>query len=194
MLTLIHAPMSRSSRFIWLLEELDVPYKIQPVSILRMDGSGAQDPANPHPDKRVPALQHGDELLTESPAIALYLTDLYPEKGLGRAVGEAGRGAYLNWLAYTTGEMEPVVFGRAMGQKPTPRQQHYANQMDARLTAALETGPYLMGAQFTAADIMIASFFQWAPDHMPKSDGIAAWMQRLSTRPALARAMAKDKG
>ena len=60
MITLYHAPQSRSSRMIWLLEELRQPYTIHPVSIFRpMTGEGAPDPANPHPDKRVPAINHG---------------------------------------------------------------------------------------------------------------------------------------
>ena len=65
MITLYHAPQSRSSRIIWLLEELGAPYEIRPVSIFRpMSGQGAPDPANPHPDKRVPAIVH--ECATEA--------------------------------------------------------------------------------------------------------------------------------
>lgn len=64
MITLFHAPQSRSSRMIWLLEELGVSYEIRPVSIFRpMTGEGHGDPANPHPDKRVPAMVHDGRLL-----------------------------------------------------------------------------------------------------------------------------------
>ena len=109
MLTLHHAPRSRSSRIIWLLEELGAPYQIRYTDIPRMTGSGAPDPANPPPDKKVPALVHDGTLITESAAIILYLTDLFPEAGLGPKLGDRQRGPYLAWLAYYAGVMEPVI-------------------------------------------------------------------------------------
>lgn len=77
MLKLFHNPDSRSSRFIWLLEELGIDYELNYTDIPRWSGKGAPDPANPHPDKRVPALLHDGQLVTESAAIALYLTDTF---------------------------------------------------------------------------------------------------------------------
>src|SRR5215510_6052624 len=109
MLTLFHAPLSRSTRFVWLLEELGADYQIRYVDISRGDGSGGADPSNPHPDKKVPALVHDGAVVTESAAIALYLTDLHPRAKIGPALGDAQRGAYLTWLAYYAGVIEPVV-------------------------------------------------------------------------------------
>ena len=86
MLSLYHSPDSRSSRFIWLLEELGADYQLVYCSIMRGTGVGERDPANPHPDKRVPALVHDGALVTESAAIALYLTDLMPDMDLARAL------------------------------------------------------------------------------------------------------------
>ena len=70
MLKLIHAPMSRSSRILWLIEEMGIGDKVQiePVGIRRFDGSGQRDPANPHPEGKVPALIHDRTLITESGA------------------------------------------------------------------------------------------------------------------------------
>ena len=67
------------------------------------------DPHNPHPDKKVPALVHDGTLVTESVAIIQYLTDQFPQAGLGPAIGDPRRGAYLTWLAYYAGVMEPVI-------------------------------------------------------------------------------------
>jgi glutathione S-transferase len=78
LLTLVHAPRSRSSRFLWLLEEIGEPYDIQYVSIRRVDGSGALDPANPHPHGKVPFLRDGASMVFEQTAIALYLADKFP--------------------------------------------------------------------------------------------------------------------
>ncbi|MFD2780655.1 glutathione S-transferase N-terminal domain-containing protein [Novosphingobium pokkalii] len=78
---------------IWLLEELGATYEIRPVSIFRpMTGEGQGDPANPHPDKRVPALVHDGRLLAESVAIVLYLLDAFPQAGLAPAPADRRRG------------------------------------------------------------------------------------------------------
>ena len=110
MLTLFHAPRSRSTRFIWLLEELGAPYRLRQVDIFRsISNTGARDPANPHPHGQVPALLDDGVLITESSAIALYLTDKFPEAGLGPVIGDPLRGPYLSWLAYYAGVLEPAV-------------------------------------------------------------------------------------
>ena len=109
MITLYHHPRTRSSRFIFLLEELGCPYEIHRIARLRHpDGSGGVDPENPHPHGKSPALKDGDTLVFESTAIALYLTDRFPQNGLGPVVGDAKRGAYVSWLAYYAGVMEPA--------------------------------------------------------------------------------------
>ncbi len=89
MLTLFHSPRSRSTRFLWLLEEIGPHYEIEYVTIQRADGSGGPDPKNPHPHKQVPALIHDEALITESAAIALYLTDAHPGAGVGPLVGDS---------------------------------------------------------------------------------------------------------
>ncbi len=85
MITLYHRPNSRSTRFIFLLEELEAPYTIQIVTTRSRDGGGAVDPANPHPHGKLPAISDDGVVVFESPAIALYLTDRFPKNGLGAA-------------------------------------------------------------------------------------------------------------
>ena len=108
MLTLYHSPQTRSSRFIWLLEEIGEPYGIEYVTIQRGDGTGERDPKNPNPDGRVPTLVHDGVQVSESAAIALYLSDAFPAAQLGPAVGDPGRGNFLTWLYYYAGEVEPA--------------------------------------------------------------------------------------
>src|ERR1700681_4707684 len=114
MITLFHRPKTRSSRVIFLLEELEAPYQIQLVTTRNRDGTGAVDPANPHPHGKVPAISDDGIVVFESPAIALYLTDRFPEKQLGPLVADAARGAYLSWLSYYTGVLEPAFMCRFM--------------------------------------------------------------------------------
>ena len=197
MITLHHAPRSRSSRIIWLLEELGAPYQIKLTDIPRMDGSGASDPANPHPDKKVPAIVHDGVVISESVAIILYLTDLFPDAGLGPKIGDRLRGPYLTWLAYYAGVAEPVItmeFAN-LGNNPDV-QRTFTNRaaVDRRILGALKAGPYILGERFSGADILIASMGQWMRNMLPADSIVDEYLSRCGTRPALARALAKDAG
>ena len=143
MLTLHHAPRSRSSRIVWLLEELGANYRLVITDISRPDGQGAPDPKNPHPDKKVPALEHDGALVTESSAIVQYLTDLYPKAGLAPAIGDAKRGPYLTWLAYYAGVIEPVINLGFAGLADNPAMQRTfttRQAVDARILGRCRPG------------------------------------------------------
>jgi glutathione S-transferase len=193
--TLFHAPQSRSSRFLWLLEELNADCEIVYTDITRMDGSGAPDPNNPHPEKKVPALVHNGVLITESAAIAVYLTDLFPNASIGPQIGDPRRGPYLSWLAYYAGVIEPVVHFQLLGLDDNPvltRTFRGKAEMDRHILAALERHAYLLGDEFTAADIFLASLGHWMRDVLPGDDIVEVYLARCNARPALAAAQAKD--
>ena len=194
MLTLFHAPQSRSGRIVWLLEEIGADYDIVYVDIFRaMTLTGARDPANLHPDGKVPALLHDEALVSESAAVALYLTDLHPEANLGASVGSPDRAAYVTWLAWTAVEMEPAFWSRISGAAESdPNAKARFDAVIARLLTALATGPYLMGDRFTAVDVMIASALAWGREYVPESALIDAYLERALNRPANERAAAKD--
>lgn len=193
MLTLFHAPQSRSSRLVWLIEELGADCRIEYVAIRRRDGSGAADPRNPHPDGKVPALRHDGALITESAAVALYLTGLHPEAGLGFPPASLQRGPLLTWLCWAAGELEPAVWSKLSGETGTnPYARARFDDAVDRLLEALWTGPWLMGDQFTVADVMIGSTIEWARPHLPDSPLLDGYLARLATRPARQRAMARD--
>lgn len=195
MITLYHSPASRSSRFIWLLEELGAPYDIVYVQIRRNDGSGGPDARNPHPDKKVPAIVADGELVTESAAICLYLTDAFPAAGIGAPLGDRNRGAYLTWLAYYAGVLEPVMVAKATGRTDNdPAEQASYDAVVRRLQAALAAGPFLLGESFSAADILVGSAFQWGRQFFPPGEAFDQYVARLGQRPALQRALAKDAG
>jgi glutathione S-transferase len=192
MLTLFHAPRSRSTRFIWLLEELGAPYEIRKVDIFRsVSNTGARDPANPHPHGQVPALLDDGVLITESAAIALYLTDKFPEADLGPVVGDPLRGPYLSWLAYYAGVLEPCVTN-LWKQRQDDQDKAQYQAMDDRLRTTLEASPWLLGEKFSAVDIMFVSLLQFARQMLPPHKVYDEWLARANARPALARALAKD--
>jgi len=193
MITLFHSPDSRSSRFIWLLEELGIDYELVYCDIPRRSGRGAPDPRNPHPDKRVPALSHGGQVVTEQAAIALYLTDAFPAAGLGVAVNAPERGAYLTWLAFYAGEVDAAYATRALyGDRLDPASVRAQERVVGRVRAALARGPYLLGERFTAADILVSGPFEWDAAVAPVDGDIRDWLQRLAVRPAAQRATARD--
>lgn len=197
MLTLHHAPRSRSSRIVWLLEELGVEYELRITDIPRMDGTGASDPGNPHPDKKVPALVHDGIVVTESVAIILYLTDAFPQADLGPRIGDPARGAYLTWLAYYAGVIEPVInlgFNGLADHAGMQRTFTTRAAVDQRLLSALEASPYLLGPRFSAADLLIASMGQWSREMLPAGPVVDAFLARCNDRPALSRALARDAG
>ncbi|MGY4398673.1 glutathione S-transferase [Sphingomonas sp. UYAg733] len=190
--TLYHAPQSRSGRIVWLLEELGTSYDLRHVGIVYGDGSGRRDPANVHPDGKVPALVDDGMLITESLAVALHLTDRFPEAGLGALVGDPLRGAYLTWLAWCAGELEPMIFAQMTGAGDDPRAKAGFDAAVARIDAALAAGPYMMGDRFTAVDVMVGGTLGWARSVMPPSAALDAYLARLTERPANLAARAKD--
>ena len=194
MITLYHAPQSRSTRIIWLLEELGAPYEIRPVSIFRpMSGTGAPDPANPHPDKQVPAIVHDGELVAESVGILLYLSDAFPAAGLGPVAGEPGRGDYLTWLTWYAASMEPAMFASMGGElAESPMKQRGHDAVVRRIEGALAQGRYLFGDRFSAVDLLVASAINFARKAFPESAAIDAYVARCEARPAAIRAAALD--
>jgi glutathione S-transferase len=196
MITLFHRPKTRSTRFIFLLEELEAPYEIRLVTTRNRDGSGAVDPANPHPHGKVPAISDDGVVVFESPAIALYLTDRFPRNRIGPLAGEAERGAYLSWLAYYTGVLEPAFMSKFMnvavprGTTGWVALEEVIPVIEERLSRAT----YLLGARFSAVDVLYATSFALFAGSpiMPKSALIEEYVRRTVARPAFTRAMAKD--
>ena len=197
MLTLYHRPQTRSSRFIFLLEELGVPYEIRIVTTRSREG-GEPDPANPHPLGKVPCLTDGETVVFESPAIALYLTDRYPQAHLGPTIDEPERGAYLSWLVYLTAVLEPAVMSKFTNANVPRGTAGWLpiEESIAPLVRQLSKGPYLLGERFSAADILYGTTFAMfgRSPLVPHSPLIEAYAQRVVSRPANARAQARDNG
>ncbi|MDX3925189.1 MAG: glutathione S-transferase [Shinella sp.] len=193
MLTLVHAPLSRSFRILWLLEELGADYDIRTVSIRRRDGSGGPDPRNPHPHGQVPALLHNGALVTETIAIAQYLTDLFPGSEMGRAPDDEERAAYLSWLAYYGGVVEPLAAAHIYGTVDAhPETARLYRDMSERVIDVLSQQSYLMGERPCSVDIILSSSLMWFRGLLPESEALDAYIALMATRPALQRAQAKD--
>ena len=158
MITLYHAPRSRSSRIIWLLEELGVPYEIELTSIVYGNGTGAPAPdsyARIHPLKKVPAIEHDGAVVYESAGIALYLTDAFPKAGIGPVVGDPKRADYVRWLFFYPSILEPSAAARVRGwDKEQTTGFGKFEDVEGTIARALEARPYILGEEFSAADVL----------------------------------------
>lgn len=198
MLRLYHSPRTRSSRILWLIGEMGISDEVEivPVHIARSDGSSGPDPANPHPEGKVPVLEDENGPIMESGAIVLYLTDRFPASGLGRSVGDRERGAYLSWLYYYGDVIEPVLMAQFGEMEPDALFTSTFRgpvEMADRLEAALTPGPWLMGTRFSAVDILIAAPFIWFPAMLPDRAALRAWRDRCAQRPEFQKATQRDQ-
>ncbi|MCR9280309.1 MAG: glutathione S-transferase family protein [Rhodobacteraceae bacterium] len=195
MMTLYHSPNSRSSAIVTLIEELGADVEVKEVTVRRQDGSGGPDASNPHPEKKVPYLVDGAEGIRERGAITLYLTDKFPEAGLGPIEGQPGRGEYLSWLFYYQGVMEPVIILK-FAQFTHPAVEASLRDFDtmvARLAETLEKQPYLLGETYSAVDLLCSGPFLWLPDMLPDNEAIRDWVKRCSERPATVRTLERER-
>jgi len=195
-LTLFHAPHSRSCAVRFLLEELGVPYDLHALD-LKKNEQRAPAYLAVNPMGKVPAIRHGDVLVTELPAIFIYLADLFPEAGLAPGLTDPLRGPYLRWLAFYGSSFEPAITDLAMKREPAPPVLCPYGDYDtmlATLTARLRAGPYLLGERFSAADVLWGNSLGWVTMFklVPELPEIVAYRDRVNDRPAARRAAEAD--
>jgi glutathione S-transferase len=197
-LTLYHAAPSRSSIVRWMLEEVGEPYEIQLLSLSKGENR-APDYLAVNPMGKVPALRHGDAVITEAAAICAYLADEFPRAKLNVPLGDARRGPYLKWLFFGPSCIEPAMMDRAFPRKEEARRAALGyGDFDTVIKVvadAVARGPYILGEQFTAADVVIGSTLRFGMlfKLLPEQPEFTAYTGRLAQRPALQRAEAKDK-
>jgi glutathione S-transferase len=195
-LTFFHAPNSRAGAVRILLEELGAPYDLHVLN-LKQNEQRAPGYLAVNPMGKVPAIVHDGALVTEQPAIFIYLADLFPEAGLAPALGDPLRGPYLRWLAFYGSSFEPAINDVAMKREPAPPMMCPYGDFDtmlATLTRQLRAGPYLLGERFSAADVLWGTALGWITMFklVPELPEIMAYIDRVSSRPAARRAAEAD--
>ncbi len=197
-LTLYHAAPSRSSIVRWMLEELGEPYDLHVLNLAKGE-QFEPDYLAINPMGKVPALKHGDAVITEAAAICTYLADEFPHARLNVPVGDPRRGPYLKWLFFGPSCIEAAILDRAAPRKEEPRRGMVGyGDFDSVMNVvakAVEKGPYLMGEQFTAADVVVGSTLRWGMmfNLVPRRPEFEAYVAGLEQRPALQRATALDR-
>ena len=190
-ITLYHSPASRAFIAYWLLEELGTPFRVRSID-LRKGEQKSPEYRRINPMGKVPALTDGKVVVTENPAICMYLADRYGYGRLAPKIEAPERGAYLRWMVFSTAVLEPAAnlksveahqpgFGAGWGELST---------VIETVEAALSGGPWLLGERFSAADVMLGSVLAMAMHNelLPANEAIEAYQQRLAARPAYQRA------
>jgi glutathione S-transferase len=190
-------PMSRGRIVRWMLEEVGQPYRTELLDYASTMKNAAYRAVNPM--AKVPALRHGDTVVTETAAICAYLADAFPQAGLAPPPGDRLRGPYYRWLFFAAGPLEAAASNRAMGFVVPPERERmmgygrYETVMDA-LDGALAGGGYLAGERFTAADLYVGSHLAFGMQFgtVEKRPSFERYVAGLTARPAAVRAKQID--
>src|SRR6476661_6770838 len=196
-LVLYTNPRSRGRMARWMLEEVGQPYRTEVLDF----GTTMKAPAYLaiNPMGKVPALRHGDAVVTEVAAICAYLADAFPQAGLAPPPGDWLRAPYYRWLFFAAGPVEAAVSNKALGFAVPPEREGMMGYGSLErvmkvLEDAVSRAEYLVGGRFSAADVYIGSQigFGLMFGTLEKRPAFQQYWQRLSARPAYTRAREVD--
>lgn len=197
LITFYTNPMSRGRIARWMLEEVEAPYETMILEYGTTMKSADYRAINPM--GKVPAIRHGQTVVTEAAAICAYLADAFPDRGLAPPHASHLRGPYYRWLFFAAGPVEGVMTGKALGLLAPPDKSgmagygSYEDVLEA-LEQAVAAAPYICGEQFTAADVYLGSQISWGLmfGTMEKRAAFEDYVGRLMSRPAAIRAREID--
>lgn len=190
-------PQSRGRIARWMLEEVGQPYRTEVLDYSTTMKAPAYLAINPM--GKVPALAHGDAIVTECAAICAYLADAFPQAGLAPPPGDRRRAPYYRWLFFTAGPVEAAVSNTALGFAVPPERERmmgYGNveRALATLEGAVSQADYLIGSGFSAADVYVGSHLAFGMmfGTIDRRPAFQRYVQRLTARPAYVRAQELD--
>lgn len=199
-LVLYTNPMSRGRIARWMMEEAGQPYRVVSLAYGPEMKAAAYRAINPM--GKVPALVHGDAVVTECAAICAYMAEAFPGAGLSPAPGTPERGPFLRWLFFAAGPLETAVVNKSFGfELPEGPQAAgragwggYDQVIDALEGLLADGRPHLLGGAFSAVDVylgsQIARGLQFGT--IPERPGFADYAARIMARPAAIRARELD--
>jgi len=195
-LTFFHSPNTRSTGVLTLLKELGATYQLHVINMKEGEQRRPEYLAI-NPMGKVPALKHGETVITEQVAIYIYLADLYPNADLAPKIDDPLRGSYLRWMAFYGSCFEPAVIDRSQKREPAPQAMSPYGDFDNMfkvLTDQLAKGQFLLGDKFTAVDVLWGSALTWITmfQLVPTLPVVQIYIDRVNARPSVAWARAKD--
>ena len=197
-LVLYTNPMSRGRIARWMLEEVGQPYETIVLDYATtMKGA---DYLAINPMGKVPAITHGDSMVTECAAICAYLADAFPSAGLAPELTDPLRAPYLRWMFFCAGPLEAALAVKGLGVEVSPEKsgmvgwgsfETVVERLDALASAA---APYILGDKFSALDVYVGSQIGFGLQFgsLPKLPSFEAYMATIMFRPAAIRAREID--
>lgn len=193
---LYHMPQTRGGTTLWMNEELGDVCEVKIVNVKKGEGR-AQSYLDINPMGKIPALVDDNVIVTEAAAICAYLADRFPAKGLAPQTDDPRRGVYYRWMFFAPSVIEPMMLDKLGGLKR--ENAAVAGHGDpprvlATIDKALERGPWLLGDQFSAADVVFGSalFFATLFGAIEKEGRIRDYVERVAARPAHQSMMRKN--
>ena len=194
-LTLYYHPYSRAAGTLWALEEAGVPYDLEIIDIMKGEQKQAQV-VSKNAMGKLPTLVDGDLVVTESAAISLYLADRYAPGKLAPALDDPRRGSYLRWSFFAPSVIEPAVMAKHSGWEVKEVAAGWGtyDTMIAAAEGAIAKGPFLLGEQFSMADVVFGGTlrFMIGFKQIEPSPAFTAYIAQLDARPAAQRAEEKN--
>ena len=195
-LVFFHNPHSRACMTRALLEELGAEYELCVIDF-RKNEQRTPEYLTINPLGKVPAIRAGDDVVTETVALYVWLADLFPQAKLAPALDDPQRGTWLRWLVFYAACMEPAMVDKALKREPGPHMQSPYGDFDsvvATVAAAIERGPWLLGDRFSAADVLWGNALRWLTGFgmVEATPVIQSYVERVMARPAQQRAMQAD--
>lgn len=193
---LFWAPQTRSSRAVWMLEEAGVDYEIQRIDIRDSGRQVDADFRASSPMRKVPALKDHDVQMAESAAICLYVADRYASGRLAPPIDHPDRGRFLYWLMYTPAVIEPTMSEKLNKIEPNRSRNSWGDfkTMINTLSNGLGHNPWILGEQFSAADVMLGSsvHFMQLFGLLGEAPVLLEYVDRCRQRPAFQAAQGKE--
>ena len=195
---LFWAPQTRSTRAIWMLEEAGIDYEMELVDIRSPDRKNSKEFLAASPMAKVPAIVDGDVAMSESAAICIYIGDRYGAGKLAPAIDDALRGKYLYWTIYTPAVVEPAMSEKFSKTEPNRVRSGWGDfdSMIEIFDEGLKDKEWILGDQFTAADVMLGSsaVFMRMFEMLPETKNIGDYADRCLARPAFQKATERASG
>jgi glutathione S-transferase len=192
-LVFYHNPVSRGRIVHWMLEEVGAPYETKIVGLEKREHKAPAYLAV-NPMGKIPAIVHGDTVVTETAAICAYLADAFPSAGLAPPLADHARGTYYRWFFFGAGCFEPAIVDRLTARPPVERESmlsygNYENALGA-LEKALAPGPWILGERFSAVDVFVGSQIGWGlfTKGLEPRPTFQKYLERCAQRPAYKRA------
>ena len=186
------APQTRSTRAIWMLEEAGIEYEMELVDIRSPERKNSREFLGASPMGKVPAIIDGEVAMWESAAICIYVADRYAAGKLAPAIDNESRGRYLYWTIYTPAVVEPAMVEKFSNVEPNRVRNGWGDfdLMIKTFDEGLEGKEWILGDQFTAADVMLGSsaVFMRMFEMLPETKNIGDYADRCLERPAFQKA------